>query len=224
MLDSIPALLIEIDNARAAFNWDSSTFLAERLVQLNPSEENLNILAESYLQNRNFSLVRQLLKSCSGKRSRYLYALACYKLDKLQEAEFALTSAKKYGVEDFLKQGKNPKEMGKSYGNLDKDFFRGISMGISSGLMSQKPVINYTDNFQMPKDANAQQSNPFFASQKKTGKSHYFLNWTKKGLNTFTDLFGKKQKKKSDDTKEKSQADNQNQLKESDEGLTLGGI
>ena len=206
MLESIPALLSEIQSARDAFNLDSSNFLAERLVQIDPSEPHLNILAESYLQSRQFSQARQLLQNCQGKRSRYLLALACFKLDKLKEAEQVLTSSKKFGVEDFLSQGKDPKEMGKSFGKMGKDYFGGISVGVASGLISQKPMANYSDNFQLQRaEQESESGNPFFVSHKKGGNSQYLLNWTKKGLNTFTDFFGKKPKKKQEENTPKPQ-------------------
>lgn len=189
-MESIPALLIEIENARNAFNLESSIFLAERLVQLNPSEEHLNTLAECYLQNSSFSQVCQLLKSCDGERSRYLYALACFKLDKLEKAEQALTSCKKFGVEDFLKNGQ---DLGTEVTQLGRDFFGGISMGVSSGLMSQKPKTNYSDFYSSNPDSNLQ--TPLLVAQNKAASNQYWLKWTKKGLNTFTDFFGKKRKK-----------------------------
>ena len=188
--------MIEIENARNAFNLDSSIFLAERLVQLNPSEEHLNTLAECYLQNSSFSQVCQLLQSCDGKRSRYLYALACFKLDKLEKAERALTSCKKFGVEEFLKNGQDP---GKEPFQMGRDFFGGISMGVSSNLMSQKPKTNYSEFYPSNPEGNLQGQNPLFAGQNKAGTNQYWLKWTKKGLNTFTDFFGKKRKKNQSD-------------------------
>lgn len=199
MTESIPALLLEIEHARSAFNLESSNFLAERLVQLDPSEDHLNILAESYLQSRRFSQVRQLLSSAHGKRSRYLLALACFKLDKLKEAEVALTSPKKSSVEEFLR-GKDPE--GKAFGKLGNDYFGGISMGLGS----QKPMANYSDSFSIQREeGEANPGNSFFISQKKGGTSQYLYNLTKKGLKPFTDFFGKKQKKKSEEAKEKNE-------------------
>jgi hypothetical protein len=202
MLESIPALLLEIQEARNAFNLTSSTFLAERLVQVSPCEEHLNILAESYLQSRNFSQARGLLLNCSGPRSRYLLALACFKLDKLKEAEQVLTCPKKSGVEDFLGNAKDPLDISKSFGKLGKEYFNGISMGLPQGLMGQKPMANYSETFQGPvQNVDSDSGNSFLMSQKKSGTSQYLLNWTKKGLNTFTDFFGKKPKKKGEENK-----------------------
>lgn len=200
MTDSIPALLLEIDRARNAFNLESSTFLAERLVQLSPTEEHLNILAESYLHSRNFSQVCQLLKNRPGKRSRYLLAQAYFKLDNLKEAEQALTSSRTFGVEDFLGQAGDPKDRAPHFGQLGKDFL-GLSMGFSGGLLSHKPMANYTEGFHPGKDDPIGQGGPFFVSQKKTGTTQYLLNLTKKGFNTFTDFLGKKPKRRPDEPK-----------------------
>ena len=163
-------------------------------------------------KRQSYSQVCQLLQGCNGERSRYLFALACFKLDKLDKAERALTSSKKFGVEEFLKNGQDP---GKESGHLGRDFFGGISMGVSSGLLSQKPKTNYSEFYPSNPETGQHGTNALFMPQKKGGTSQYLLNWTKKGLNTFTDFFGKKRKKKQgDETLGDNNGVNSNKIKD----------
>ena len=140
------ALLEQIQQSRTAFNFRSSIFLSERLVQLEPSEENKCILAECYIQSNSFSQVYDLLKGAVSDRAKYLFAFASFKLDKLVEAATALTK------------------------------------------ISCNKINNSSNITGMP-------GNGFYRREKPSKTSQFLINLTKKGLNSFTDFFGKKKKK-----------------------------
>ena len=74
------------------FNFTNSTFLAERLRYSMDNEQNRCLLAECYLIEGKFYNIIELLEKTKTQRARYIYAMACFKLGKLKEAEDALIS------------------------------------------------------------------------------------------------------------------------------------
>lgn len=96
LLDTRQPLAIEtqfhaaILEAYQNFNIPNATFLAERLRYSVDTEANRCLLAECYLADGKFYNVAELLEKSKTARARYLYAMGCYKLGKLKEAEEAL--------------------------------------------------------------------------------------------------------------------------------------
>lgn len=74
------------------FNFANSTFLAERLRYSIDNENNRCLLAECYLAESKYYNVFELLEKSRSSRARYLFAMSCFKLSKLKEAEEALLS------------------------------------------------------------------------------------------------------------------------------------
>ena len=85
-----------------------------------------------------------MLRGTISERAKYLFAFACFKLDKLVEAATALTKSSK--------------------------------------------VRNPSNVAGMP-------GSGFYRKEKASGTSQFLMNLTKKGLNSFSDFFGKKKKK-----------------------------
>ncbi len=73
------------------YQYDTAKFFAERLYYEEPSPIHLNILAQCYYRLNKYKQVYQLLQDCSHPSNRYLFALACVALNKLSEAERALS-------------------------------------------------------------------------------------------------------------------------------------
>lgn len=74
------------------FNFPNATFLAERLRYSIDNDHNRCLLAECYLSESKFYNVFELLEKSKSLRGRYLFAMACFKLGKLKEAEEALVN------------------------------------------------------------------------------------------------------------------------------------
>ncbi|KAK9130986.1 hypothetical protein Sjap_011473 [Stephania japonica] len=72
------------------FMHRNAIFLCERLCAEFPSELNLQLLASCYLQNNQAYCAYHILKGTQMPQSRYLFAIACFKMDLLSEAEAAL--------------------------------------------------------------------------------------------------------------------------------------
>lgn len=72
-------------------------FYTERLYYENPSQENLNTLAQYYYRCGKIQQCYLILSHSNTKHAlfanRYLLALSCFKLDKLEEAELALVGS-----------------------------------------------------------------------------------------------------------------------------------
>lgn len=75
---------------------DTALYFAERLYYENSSDANLHTLASCYYRQGKLSQVCLVLQDCinttTSSENKYLYALACVSLDKLSEAEHALTT------------------------------------------------------------------------------------------------------------------------------------
>lgn len=68
----------------------NAVFLAERLLAERDCEETRNILAECYLSEQKPFKAYEILKDCKSDSNRYLFALTCFKMGNMREAERAL--------------------------------------------------------------------------------------------------------------------------------------
>ncbi|KAJ4837287.1 Cell division cycle protein 27 B [Turnera subulata] len=88
------ALLAEcVNNSLRHFMYRNAIFMCERLVAEFPSETNLQLLARCYLQNNQAYSAYHILKGTQMAQSRYLFAISCFQMDLLNEAEVALSPA-----------------------------------------------------------------------------------------------------------------------------------
>lgn len=88
-----------VRNSLSHFVYKNAIFMCERLCAEFPSEVNLQLLATSYLQNNQAYSAYHLLKGTHMAQSRYLFALSCYQMDLLNEAESALSPLNEPGAE-----------------------------------------------------------------------------------------------------------------------------
>ena len=72
------------------FLYDNARFFAERLYYEDPQPENLHLLAQSYFRQGKIKQTYLILQHSDWPTNRYLFALSCIKLGKLNEAERAL--------------------------------------------------------------------------------------------------------------------------------------
>ncbi|XP_060218050.1 cell division cycle protein 27 homolog B [Lycium barbarum] len=79
-----------VQNSLRQFMHRNAIFMCERLCAQFPSEKNMQLLAECYLQNQQAYAAYHVLKGKSMAESRYLFALSCYQMGLLTEAETAL--------------------------------------------------------------------------------------------------------------------------------------
>ncbi|KAJ0254178.1 Cell division cycle protein 27 B [Hirschfeldia incana] len=94
------AMLVDcVRNSLSHFVYKNAIFMCERLCAEFPSEVNLQLLATSYLQNNQAYSAYHLLKGTQMAQSRYLFALSCYQMDLLNEAESALCPLNEPGAE-----------------------------------------------------------------------------------------------------------------------------
>ncbi|KAG9456605.1 hypothetical protein H6P81_001113 [Aristolochia fimbriata] len=77
----------------------NAIFLCERLCAEFPSELNLQLLASCYLRNNQAHCAYHILKGTQMAQSRYLFALSCFQMDLLHEAEAALCPANEPHIE-----------------------------------------------------------------------------------------------------------------------------
>lgn len=68
----------------------NAIFMCERLCSEFPSEANLQLLAACYLQSNHAYSAYHILKGTQMPQSRYLFAISCFQMDLLNEAEMAL--------------------------------------------------------------------------------------------------------------------------------------
>ncbi|XP_018488588.2 cell division cycle protein 27 homolog A isoform X2 [Raphanus sativus] len=85
-------LVNSVEKNLTQFMFSNAIFLCERLLADFPSEVNLQLLARCYLSNGQPYSAYYILKGSKTPQSRYLFALSCFKLDLLGEAEAALLS------------------------------------------------------------------------------------------------------------------------------------
>ncbi|XWS17325.1 hypothetical protein CRYUN_Cryun33cG0057600 [Craigia yunnanensis] len=88
-----------VQNSLRHFMFKNAIFLCERLCAEFPSEVNLQLLAACYLQNNQAYAAYHILKGTQTAQSRYLFAISCFQMDLLNEAETALCPAHEPGVE-----------------------------------------------------------------------------------------------------------------------------
>ncbi|XP_047311527.1 cell division cycle protein 27 homolog B [Impatiens glandulifera] len=94
------AILVDcVQNSLRHFTYKNAIFMCERLCAEFPSETNLQLLAACYLQNNQAYSAYYILKGTLMAQSRYLFALSCFQMDLLVEAEAALCPANEPGAE-----------------------------------------------------------------------------------------------------------------------------
>lgn len=74
------------------FLYDNAKFYAERLYYEDPQPENLHLLGQSYFRQGKIKQTYLILQHSNWPTNRYLFALSCISLGKLNEAERALLS------------------------------------------------------------------------------------------------------------------------------------
>ncbi|KAI5083222.1 hypothetical protein GOP47_0002965 [Adiantum capillus-veneris] len=88
------AFLVDcITSSLQVYMYRNATFLCERLFAEFPSENNLHLLATCYFRNNQAHRVYHILKGEKSAQLRYLFALACYEMGNLVEAESALSQS-----------------------------------------------------------------------------------------------------------------------------------
>ncbi|KAI3422861.1 KOW domain-containing protein [Psidium guajava] len=94
------AILVDcVQNSLRHFMYRNAIFMCERLCAEFPSEVNLQLLAGCYLHNDQAYCAYHILKGTQMPQSRYLFAISCFQMDLLKEAESALCSANEPGAE-----------------------------------------------------------------------------------------------------------------------------
>ncbi|TYH36155.1 hypothetical protein ES332_D13G245600v1 [Gossypium tomentosum] len=88
-----------VQNSLRHFMFKNAIFLCDRLCAEFPSEMNLQLLAASYLQNNQAYSAYYILKGMQTSQSRYLFAISCFQMDLLNEAETALCPSNEPGGE-----------------------------------------------------------------------------------------------------------------------------
>ncbi|XP_074576933.1 cell division cycle protein 27 homolog B-like [Curcuma longa] len=88
-----------VQNSLRLFMHRNAIFFCERLCAEFPTELNLQLLATCYLQNGKAYCAYQILKGTSMPHSRYLFAMSCFQMNLLQEAETALCPANEPNAE-----------------------------------------------------------------------------------------------------------------------------
>ncbi|XXG87356.1 hypothetical protein AAC387_Pa11g2066 [Persea americana] len=87
-------LLIDcVQSSLRLFMHRNAIFLCERLCAEFPSELNLQLLASCYLRNNQAYCAYHILKGMQMAQSRYLFAMSCFQMHLLREAETALCPA-----------------------------------------------------------------------------------------------------------------------------------
>ncbi|XP_077210505.1 cell division cycle protein 27 homolog B-like [Tasmannia lanceolata] len=93
-------LLVDcVQSSLRLFMHRNAIFLCERLCAEFPSELNLQLLASCYLHNNQAYCAYHILKGTKMAQSRYLFAISCFQMDLLREAEAALFPANEPNAE-----------------------------------------------------------------------------------------------------------------------------
>ncbi|KAL3375433.1 hypothetical protein AABB24_006751 [Solanum stoloniferum] len=79
-----------VQNSLGQFMYHNAIFMCERLCAEFPTETNMQLLVGCYLHNQQAYAAYHLLKGTSMAQSRYLFALSCFQMDLLTEAETTL--------------------------------------------------------------------------------------------------------------------------------------
>ncbi|KAH1076348.1 hypothetical protein GLYMA_19G042200v4 [Glycine max] len=94
------AILVDcVQKSLRHFMHSNAIFISQRLCAQFPSETNLQLLAGCYLQSNQAYCAYHILKGAQTAQSRYLFALSCFHMDLLSEAEDALCHADEPGAE-----------------------------------------------------------------------------------------------------------------------------
>ncbi|XP_058002005.1 cell division cycle protein 27 homolog B-like isoform X3 [Hevea brasiliensis] len=94
------AILVDcVNNSLRHFMYRNAIFMCERLCAEFPSETNLQLLAGCYLQNNQACSAYHILKGTQKAQSRYLFAISCFQMNLLNEAETALCPANEPNAE-----------------------------------------------------------------------------------------------------------------------------
>eukprot|EP00250_Pteridium_aquilinum_P028141 c36647_g1_i1 orf=92-2434(+) len=94
------AFLIDcITSSLQLYMYRNASFLCERLYAEYPSENNLHLLATCYFRSNQAHRVYHILKGEKSAQLRYLFALACFEMGNLVEAESALLHPGEPGLE-----------------------------------------------------------------------------------------------------------------------------
>ncbi|KAJ7973805.1 Cell division cycle protein 27 like B [Quillaja saponaria] len=94
------AILIDcVQNSLRHFMYRNAIFICERLCAEFPSEANLQLLAGCYLHSNQAYSAYHILKGTQMAQSRYLFAISCFQMDLLNEAEAALCPANEPSTE-----------------------------------------------------------------------------------------------------------------------------
>ncbi|KAL2335320.1 hypothetical protein Fmac_016533 [Flemingia macrophylla] len=94
------AILVDcVQKSLRHFMHSNAIFISQRLCAQFPSETNLQLLAGCYLQNNQAYSAYHILKGTQMAQSRYLFAISCFHMDLLSEAEAALCPANEPGAE-----------------------------------------------------------------------------------------------------------------------------
>ncbi|XP_023531375.1 cell division cycle protein 27 homolog B-like isoform X1 [Cucurbita pepo subsp. pepo] len=81
------------------FMHRNAIFMCERLCAEFPSETNMQLLAGCFLHNNQAYAAYRILKGTQMAQSRYLFAISCFQMDLLHEAEAALCPPNEPGAE-----------------------------------------------------------------------------------------------------------------------------
>ncbi|KAL5572582.1 hypothetical protein UlMin_022179 [Ulmus minor] len=94
------AILVDsVQHSLRDFMYRNAIFICERLCAEFPSEANLQLLASCYLRNNQAYSAYHILKGTQMAQSRYLFAISCFQMDFLNEAETALCPPNEPGAE-----------------------------------------------------------------------------------------------------------------------------
>ncbi|KAL1834007.1 hypothetical protein ACET3Z_003658 [Daucus carota] len=88
-----------VQNSLRHLLYRNAIFMCERLCAEFPSETNSQLLAACYLQDNKAYSAYHILKGTQQPESRYLFAMACFQMDLLNEAETALCPASEPSAE-----------------------------------------------------------------------------------------------------------------------------
>ncbi|XP_020239897.1 cell division cycle protein 27 homolog B [Cajanus cajan] len=94
------AILVDcVQKSLHHFMHSNAIFISQRLCAQFPSETNLQLLAGCYLHSNQAYSAYHILKGTQMAQSRYLFALSCFHMDLLSEAEATLCPANEPGAE-----------------------------------------------------------------------------------------------------------------------------
>ncbi|GAB2222023.1 hypothetical protein Droror1_Dr00013220 [Drosera rotundifolia] len=94
------SILVEcVQSSLRNFMYRNAIFMCERLCAEFPSEVNSQLLATCYLRNDQAYAAYNILKGAQMAQSRYLFALSCFRMDLLSEAERVLCPTHEPGLE-----------------------------------------------------------------------------------------------------------------------------